>query len=257
MDVPARPQATAAGSHGLATPAWRVQLRAMTAYGQFCPVALGAEIFAERWTPLIVRELLISARGFSDLHRGVPRISKNLLVQRLESLRRSGIIEQVAVGGGHRHEYRLTVAGRALGPVIDALGTWGYNWASKDLHDEELDPDFLMWSLRRLVRVDELPDERVVVMFRFRQHTDRLFWLVLHRPDVDLCLYDPGYEVGLEVESTVAALARVCLGQTDLPCAVRSAEIEVHGAPRYRRALSSWLGVTRFAALAERAARPS
>jgi hypothetical protein len=111
-----------------------------------------------------------------------------------------------------------------------------------------------MWSLRRLVRVDALPDERVVVMFRFRHHTDRFYWLVLHRPEVDLCLYDPGYEVGLEVESTVAALARVCLGQVDLPCALRSADIEVHGAPRYRRALSSWLGVTRFAALAEKAA---
>jgi DNA-binding HxlR family transcriptional regulator len=226
----------------------------MTAYGQFCPVALGAELFAERWTPLIVRELLIGARGFSDLHRGVPRISKNLLVQRLESLRRNGIIEQVPTENGHRHEYRLTVAGRALGPVIDALGTWGYNWASKDLHDEQLDPDFLMWALRRLVHTDALPDERVVVVFRFRRFTDRLYWLVLQRPEVDLCLYDPGYEVSLEVEGTVAALARVCLGQTDLPCALKSAEIEVRGAPRYRHALSSWLGVTHFAALAGRAA---
>lgn len=228
----------------------------MTAYGQFCPVALGAEIFAERWTPLIVRELLYGPRGFTDLHRGVPRISRNLLVQRLESLRRSGIIEQVLAAHGHRHEYRLTPAGRALGPVIDALGTWGYNWASKDLHDEQLDPDFLMWALRRLVRVDALPEERVVVVFHFRRHADRYFWLVLHRPDVDLCLNDPGYDVSLEVEGEVSALARVCLGQIDLPCAMRTAEIEVRGAPRYRRALASWLGVTRFAALAGQAAAP-
>ena len=224
----------------------------MTLYGQFCPVALGAEIFAERWTPLILRELLMGARGFNDIHRGVPRISKNLLTQRLDSLRRSGIIEQVRGEGERKHTYRLTVAGRELAPVIDALGIWGYNWASKDLEDDRLDPDFLMWSLRRLVRVDALPDERVVITFRFRKHEDRLFWLVLHRPDVDLCLDDPGYEVNLEVEGTVAALARVCLGQLELAQALRAAEVEVHGAPRYRSALPNWLGVTRFVALAAR-----
>jgi len=172
----------------------------MTLYGQFCPVALGSEIFAERWTPLIVRELLLGERGFSDIHRGVPRISKNLLTQRLESLCRSGIVERFQQDGERKHVYRLTLAGRALGPVIDALGTWGYNWASKDLEDESLDPDFLMWSLRRMVRVDALPDERIVITFRFRKHEDRLYWLVLRRPEVDLCLDDPGYEVSLEVE---------------------------------------------------------
>lgn len=225
----------------------------MTSYGQFCPVALGAEIFAERWTPLILRELLVGERGFTDLHRGVPRISRNLLTQRLESLRGSGIVEQVHAKGEHRHTYRLTVAGRALGPVIEALGTWGYDWACKDLEAEDLDPDFLMWALRRLVRIDALPPERVVLMFRFRRINDRLYWLVLHRPDVDLCIQDPGYEVTLEIEGTVVALARVCLGQVDLPQAVKAGEIEVRGAPRYRRALSSWLGVTHFARLGQSA----
>ena len=228
----------------------------MTLYGQFCPVALGAEIFAERWTPLIVRELLMGARGFSDIHRGVPRISKNLLTQRLDSLRRSGIVEQVREDGERKHLYRLTIAGRELAPVIDALGIWGYNWASKDLEDDRLDPDFLMWSLRRLVRVDALPDERVVISFRFRKHEDRLYWLVLHKPDVDLCLDDPGYDVSLEVDGTVAALARVCLGHLDLANALRDGDIEVRGAPRFRSALSSWLGVTRFASAARAATKP-
>jgi DNA-binding HxlR family transcriptional regulator len=229
----------------------------MTDYGQFCPVAMGAEIFAERWTPLIVRELLLGERGFSDIHRGVPRISRNLLTQRLQSLRRSGIIEQVRADGERRYVYRLTLAGRALGPVIDALGTWGYNWANKDLEDEHLDPDFLMWSLRRMVRVDALPDERVVIVFRFRRRQgDRLFWLVLERPQVDLCLHDPGHDVSLEVEASVEALARVCLGQMDLSQALKTGTVEVRGLPRHRRALSSWLGVTRFAALARKPAIP-
>jgi DNA-binding HxlR family transcriptional regulator len=224
----------------------------MSSYGQFCPVALGAEIFAERWTPLILRELLMGGRRFVDIQRGVPRMSRNLLAQRLQSLRRSGIIEQLPTADGHGHEYSLTVAGRELGAVIDALGTWGYRWAAKDLADKDLDPDFLMWSMRRLVRIDALPDERVVLQFRFRRFSDRLFWLVLHRPEVDLCLFDPGYEVSLEIEAEVEALARVCLGHAGLLDVMQSGAVEVHGAPRYRNALASWLGVTRFVALAKR-----
>ena len=225
----------------------------MTTYGQFCPVALGAEIFAERWTPLIVRELLIGPRSFSDLHRGVPRISKNLLTQRLESLRSSGIIEQVETDHERRHQYRLSVAGKQLGPVIEALGTWGYNWACKDLEDEHLDPDFLMWVMRRMVHVDALPEERVVVAFQFRQHADRYYWLVLHRPEVDLCIKDPGYEVSLEVEGTVRAFAHVCLGHMGLLQAMRDGDVDVRGTPRYRNALPGWLGVTHFATAARNA----
>lgn len=221
----------------------------MTEYGQFCPVALGAEIFAERWTPLILRELLMGGRRFSDIQRGVPRMSRNLLTQRLHSLRKSGIIEQFPGEAGHGREYRLTTAGRELSAVIDALGTWGYRWASKDLTDKDLDPDFLMWSLRRMVRIDALPNERVVVLFRFRRHKDRAYWLVLHRPDVDLCLFEPGYDVNLEIEAAVEALAQVCLGHVPLLHAIRDGGVDVRGAPRHRNALSSWLGVSRFAAM--------
>jgi DNA-binding HxlR family transcriptional regulator len=224
----------------------------MSTYGQFCPVALGAEIFAERWTPLILRELLMGGRRFSDIQRGVPRMSRNLLAQRLQSLRSCGVIEQQPAENGHGYEYRLTVAGRELGAVIDALGTWGYRWATKDLTDEHLDPDFLMWALRRMVRIDALPDERVVALFRFRRYDDRLFWLVMQRPEADLCLFDPGYEVSLEIEAEVEALARVCLGQWGLVDAMRTGGVEVHGAPHHRNALASWLGITRFAALAKR-----
>jgi DNA-binding HxlR family transcriptional regulator len=222
----------------------------MSTYGQFCPVALGAEIFAERWTPLIVRELLMGSRRFCDIQRGNPKISKNLLTRRLQSLCSSGIIELVPAESGHGHEYQLTVAGRELGAVIDALGTWGYRWASKDITDKHLDPGWLMWVLRRMIRVDALPDERVVLLFRFRRHTDQLFWLVLHRPEVDLCLFDPGYELSLEIDAEVEALARVMLGKGSLLDAIRCGGVEVHGAPRYRNALPSWIGMTRFASLA-------
>jgi DNA-binding HxlR family transcriptional regulator len=222
----------------------------MSVYGQFCPVALGAEVFAERWTPLILREMLHGARRFSEIHRGVPRISRNLLAQRLVYLQRTGIIERSVTGAGRGHEYRLTDAGRGLGSVIDALGNWGYRWASQEISDEHLDPDFLMWALRRMVRVDRLPDEQVVVSFRFRGMPKRQYWLVLKRPEVDLCLIDPGHGVGVDVLADVESLARVCLGHVDFLRSVKAGHIEVSGTPRHRRALGDWLGVTRFAAMA-------
>jgi hypothetical protein len=171
-------------------------------------------------------------------------------MRRLRSLRRSGIIEFIPAQSGHGHEYQLTVAGRELAAVIDALGIWGYRWASKDLTDEHLDPGWVMWVLRRMVRVDALPTERVVLLFRFRRHNDQLYWLVLHRPEVDLCLFDPGYELSLEIHAEVEALARVMLGQSGLLQVISGGGIEVHGAPRYRKALPSWIGVTHFASLA-------
>jgi len=101
-----------------------------------------------------------------------------------------------------------------------------------------------------MVRVDALPEERVVLLFRFRRHKDRAYWLLLQRPEVDLCLFDPGHDVSLEIDATVEALARVCLGHIPLAEAIRDGDVEVHGAPHHRKALSSWLGVTRFARLA-------
>jgi DNA-binding HxlR family transcriptional regulator len=219
----------------------------MTEYGQFCPVALGAEIFAERWTPLILREFLHGAHRFSDIHRGVPRISRNLLVQRLASLQESGIIARRPADDGRGFEYHLTQAGKELGSVIDALGNWGYKWASKDLSSQDLDPDFLMWALRRMVRVDSLPENRVVVLVRIPPDPKHQYWLVLERPNVDLCLFDPGFDVDVEMRAKTEALANVCLGHLPLLQAVKSGRVEVTGAPRYRRALADWLGVTRFA----------
>jgi DNA-binding HxlR family transcriptional regulator len=219
----------------------------MAEYGQFCPVALGAEIFAERWTPLILREMLAGGRRFSDIHRGVPRMSRNLLAQRLVSLEQRGIIDKRAVRGRRGSEYQLTEAGRALGTVVDALGTWGYRWASQDLTEEHLDPDFLMWALRRMVRGDQVPAKRMVALFRFRREAKRQYWLVLKQPDVDLCLLDPGFDVDVEVHAETEVLARVCLGQLPLLEAVKAGGIELTGAPRHRRALCECLGVTRFA----------
>jgi DNA-binding HxlR family transcriptional regulator len=222
-----------------------------TTYGQFCPVALGAEVLAERWTPLIVRELLGGSHRFSDLQRGLPGVSRNLLAQRLGQLSRRGLVERRAGPNGPRYE--LTEAGLALAPVIRALGEWGYRWAASDLRPEHLNPDLLMWFLRRRVRVDRLPEHRTVIRFEFRAPPPRrVFWLVLTRPEADLCIKDPGFVVDLVVVGGLEVLARVYLGHLTLAAAVRSGDVELIGPAAARQGMYRWLGISPFASTPQR-----
>jgi DNA-binding HxlR family transcriptional regulator len=216
-------------------------------YGQFCPVARGAEVFAERWTPLIVRELLRGPAHFNELRRGLPRISRSLLSDRLATLERVGIVERRLESTGHGHEYRLTSAGRELDTVVGALGTWAYKWVSRDLTPDNLDPALLMWVVERRIRVEKLPPQRVVVHFKFRRLPAHVYWLVLERPEVDLCFTDPGFGVDLFVDAEVKALTQIYLAHLTVAAALRRGEITLTGAPEYRRAFASWIGVTPYA----------
>src|ERR687887_1928441 len=146
----------------------RRTLLAMRGYSQFCPVALACEVFAERWTPLIVRELLAGSHRFSELQRGLPGIPRALLVQRLGSLERAGLVERRPARTGRGWEYHLSVAGEELRPVVESLGRWGWRWAAWELQPDNLDSKLLMWFVRRRIRVDRLPPERVTVRLEFR-----------------------------------------------------------------------------------------
>jgi DNA-binding HxlR family transcriptional regulator len=219
----------------------------MRGYGQFCPVALGAEVFAERWTPLILRELLAGSHRFGELQRGLPHIPRALLVQRLRSLERAGLVERRPVRSGRGWEYHLSPAGVSFGPVVEALGHWGYQWAAEQLQPDNLDAGLLMWFLRRRVRVERLPDERVTVQFEFPEADKRCFWLVLHRPEVDLCLADPGFGTDLCVTSDVRTFTGVFLGHLSIANAVDDGTVTMVGRGELRRAFSGWIGLSPFA----------
>src|SRR5437667_8735608 len=140
----------------------------MKGYGQFCPVAIACEVFAERWTPLILRELFSGAHRFNDIRRGVPLISRTLLGQRLRELEDAGVVESQALPAGRGRSYRLTGAGEEFRDVVDRLGEWGQRWSTSQFETENLDIGLLMWNVRRRIDVDRLPAERVVVRFDFR-----------------------------------------------------------------------------------------
>ena len=187
----------------------------MRGYGQFCPVALGAEVFAERWTPLILRELLAVSHRFSELQRGLPHIPRALLVQRLRALERAGLVERRPARAGRGFEYHLSPAGLSFRPVVEALGQWGYQWAAEQLRPDNLDAGLLMWFLRRRVKVDRLPAGRVTVQFEFT--TD------------------------------VSSFTQVFLGHLGITQALDDGSVSLEGRRDLRRAFGGWIGLSPFA----------
>ena len=218
----------------------------MAEYGQFCPVSRGAEIFAERWTPLILRELLNGAHRFSELELGLPRISRNLLTQRLASLIRAGVIQRRRVERGRGYTYHLTPAGEELRPAVEAIGAWGYRWGGTALPASQLDPVLLMWFIRRRVQVQMLRRRRTVVRFDFRRPR-RSFWLRIEPPTVDLCFTDEGPEIDLAVDAELAALTAVWLGRLQLADAIRAGSVTLEGEDDARALFARWFGLSPFA----------
>ena len=220
----------------------------MPDYGQFCTVARGAEVFGERWTPLVVRELLCGSTRFNDIRRGVPRMSATLLAQRLRKLEQIGVVKRV--GDGSTHEYRLTAAGEELRPIVMSLGRWGARWIGSRLTPGQLDAGFLMWDIRRFAKLEEFPrDRRIVIQFRFAdaRPREREWWLVVENGSADLCRDDPGHELTLIVESSVLALTDVWSGEREPEEVVRSGELRVIGPARDAKRLWHWLGRSAFA----------
>ena len=216
----------------------------MSGYGHFCPVARASEIFAERWTPLILRELWVNHHHFSEILKGVHRISPSVLGQRLRRLERVGVIETRPNPVGRGSTYHLSEAGKQLAEVIQTLGVWGQQWL--EVGPEHCDPDALMWQVFKHLDLNLLPATRRVVRFELRG-VRRQYWLVLQHDDPDLCYSDPGYGDDLVVRAGVEALVRVYLGQWSLADAMRSGQVETQGSRELTRSLLEWFPCSGFA----------
>jgi DNA-binding HxlR family transcriptional regulator len=211
-------------------------------YGQFCPIAKAAEIVAERWTPLVVHELLAGSTRFSDIRRGVPLMSQTLLSQRLKELERVGIVEHRG-DDPRRREWVLTSAGRALAPVIHQLGEWGLQYAQDPLEEDDLDVLVLMWNIRRRVDPKAFGANRVTVHFEFTDvpKSKRRFWLVNDRGTADLCPFDPGFPVDIYITTDIRTMIRIWFAKLSLEAAIRSELMEIVGSKQLRALLNSWL----------------
>jgi DNA-binding HxlR family transcriptional regulator len=225
----------------------------MRGYGQYCPIAQAAEVLTERWTLLVLRELLVRGNRFNDIRRGVPLMSQSLLAKRLRDLETAGLIErQVHANGGT--EYHLTQAGMALKPLIFQFGEWGKRWLRRAITQDQLDAGVLMWDIRGRVDPASFPPGRTVVQIEFTDLPDlkKHWWLVNESDQVDLCLKDPGFEVALYLVTDLRTMTEVWMGDVSLKRAITEGTLEVHGRAEIRRCLRSWLQLSPFAGIQRR-----
>jgi DNA-binding HxlR family transcriptional regulator len=217
----------------------------MKPYGQFCSIAKALEAVGERWTPLVLRELICGATRYSEIQRGVPRMSPALLSKRLGTLERAGVVARDRDTGA----YALTEAGWELKPVVEQLGVWGQRWARGRLTDQDCDPDLLMWDLRRRVNRDAFPENRTCLQFEFvdQPKAKRRYWLVGDRGGLDLCIDDPGFPVDLFVTTDARTMTLVWNGDLPLRRMIDDGRIELHGPPPLCRAFPQWLMLSLFA----------
>jgi len=218
----------------------------MKSYGQFCPVAKAAELFCERWTALILRDLATGATRFSELRRGVPLMSPTLLSRRLRQLEAEGVVERRRAKGARHATYHLTRAGAEFVPLVEALGVWGQRWTRRDLQEGEVDLTLLLWSIERNVRPDVFDAPRTVVELELRDQASsrRRWWFVNEGGVCDVCLEDPGFEVDLYLSATLADAARLVRGDVSFSRAVESGRLRVVGRAAARRRLRAWLNLS-------------
>ena len=219
-----------------------------SAYGQYCPLALAAELLCERWTLLVLSRVIDGCTHFNAIHRGVPRISPTMLVKRLRQLEHAGLIRSMPARRGTPRSYALTPAGQELGPLIDDLALWGQRWA-RDMRADDLDPGFLAWSMHVSLDTARMPPGRTVVAFEFTgaPRDCRRFWLVNEDGKVDMCLNDPGYEIDVRVRSDLRRFVEAWRGIRDLRAEIAARRIEILAPPRLARQFPGWLRLSQLA----------
>ncbi|MEO3757095.1 winged helix-turn-helix transcriptional regulator [Mycobacterium sp. B14F4] len=220
----------------------------MSGYGQFCPVAKAMELLDERWTVLVVRELLAGSTHFNDLRRGVPKMSPTLLSKRLQTLTRAGVVERSEIDG--RTIYTLTDCGRELVGVVEALGTWSVRWMS-DLAEKDLDPSVLMWDIRRTISLEQWPRARTVVAFRLSGAPPKAssWWLMVANGGAEVCDFDPGYEVTATVSTSLRTLSQIWRGDQSWQRALMSGSVSIEAPRDVRQEVPLWIGQSSLAAV--------
>jgi DNA-binding HxlR family transcriptional regulator len=218
-------------------------------YGQICPVSKAAELLGERWTLLIIRELVLGTTRFNDFQRALSQISPTLLTKRLNQLAEAGLLVRKTLPGQRRIEYHPTTASKELKPIILGLGEWGMRWARGQMNDEELDVEMLMYDLQRRIDAEQLPGGRTVIKFRFRALPKFEHWWIVIEPDGTrvLCVHNPRVPIDVELITDVRTMSHVWAGDMDIRMAKNTGRLELKGDPILIRTISSWLRPGTFA----------
>ena len=214
-------------------------------YADYCPIAKASEILAERWTPLIIRNLHLDCHTFTEIHEGVPRMSRTLLAQRLRTLERAGVISSKQNSAGRGRRYQLTLAGKELARVCLELGVWGARWL--ELAPEDYDPGVVLWAWKKQLVREHLPERRVVVLFDLKDRPKQPFWLLIERRHLELCIKDPGFEPDLMILTDSVTLTRVHAGRLGLREAMRASLWSMEGPRDLVRAFPTWGGLSYYA----------
>jgi DNA-binding HxlR family transcriptional regulator len=216
-------------------------------YGEYCPIAMGSEVIGDRWTPLVLRELICGSTRFTEIHRGVPRMSRTLLVQRLKHLERLGVVER-----REGPTYHLTQSGRDLEAVVWGIGEWAQDWLFGDPTKEHFDGSHLMWRVRQGIVREAIPDRRTVVEFNFRGAVrGRRLWLLLDPAGPSVCERDEGFEVDLVVTAEIDEFMRIWMGRSTWKEAKATGKLTIVGPRQLVAAFPSWFALSPFASRAQ------
>jgi len=216
----------------------------MTGYGQFCAVARAHEVLGGRWTLLVVRELLCGNRRFNDIRRGIPRISRTVLSERLQALVLAGAV--IRRNGAHGPEYELTEAGLELGALVGAFAGWGQKWLPREARNEDLDLAPLLVDMQRRLRIPALPEERLVIRFTIGKNKPR--FLLLSGAQSALCTHNPGFPEPLCVRGPLSALVGWWRGDASFAEAQRMG-LSIAGPAKLIRDFPGWFERYAFAAI--------
>lgn len=219
----------------------------MTGHADYCPISMCVEILGDRWTPLVIRELMVGASGFNEIHRGIPRISRSLLAQRLRILEREGLVDRRPGPPGRPGHYVLTDSGEAITPIVWAMGHWAAEWVFGDPSEEDCDGLSLIWRLHQHAVPANLPADRTVVHVVTTGAGAAEGWLVVDRSGVTVCRDDQGLDVDLAVEADTGQLHRWLVGLVPFRTLVADGHVRLLGPSRLARAFPGWFDMSLFA----------
>lgn len=223
-------------------------------YGLICPISLASEILEPRWTIQILTELWNGSTRFNDIRKGVGNISTALLSRRLKEMEALGLVERVEDKAAGTIDYFRTEKAINLEPAMNALAEWAQCNIEADVALSSADASNIMWVVRRMIVLAELPRRRAVIRFHFRDDPPPKYphyWLVVEPGATlpEICSLDPGRDVDLYVETDAVSLGAIIEGRSSIEREKERGGLFLSGDPGLARSMDRWLRTSVYAAL--------